>query len=296
MKTSQRLVHMMPLIPAMLIAGSLLCPNSHAVQTETSQDTAVTEKVTRIHLKNRILVQDCGGAEFETGGILLYVEDLRPSRYIRSDGESRNAGKRGTNPAEGGRPKDIFEMGSNKAQRRQVVDDRSHARGYLAQNEEGASQARERWKNLSPEQKRQYRERLKRWKQLTPEQKAKIKNRYERFKNLPPEKQALVRENWRRYKRLDEGQRRVIRQKYKRWKNLSEAQKQQIRERRSRYKKMTPEQRRRLQENRKRWQKLSPEKKRQLRERNRKRRLQNQDGPQRYNQNRRRPQGARRRN
>ena len=54
---------------------------------------------TRTHLKNRILVQDRGGAKFQTGGILLYVEDL----------------KQGTNPAgKGGRPKDIFEMGSNK--------------------------------------------------------------------------------------------------------------------------------------------------------------------------------------
>ena len=52
----------------------------------------------RTHLKNRILVQDRGGAEFQTAGILEYVEDL----------------KRGTNPAEkGGRPKDIFEMGSS---------------------------------------------------------------------------------------------------------------------------------------------------------------------------------------
>jgi len=43
------------------------------------------------------LVQDRGGAEFQTAGILLYVEDL----------------KRGTNKDIG--PKDIFEMGSNKA-------------------------------------------------------------------------------------------------------------------------------------------------------------------------------------
>ena len=51
----------------------------------------------RSRLKNRILVQDRGGAEFQTGGLLLYVEDL----------------KRGTNPAEKGRrPKDIFEMAS----------------------------------------------------------------------------------------------------------------------------------------------------------------------------------------
>jgi hypothetical protein len=44
------------------------------------------------------LVQDRGGAEFKTGGIRLYVEDFT----------------RGTNPAKGGRPKDIFEMGFNQ--------------------------------------------------------------------------------------------------------------------------------------------------------------------------------------
>jgi hypothetical protein len=48
----------------------------------------------RTHLKNRILVQDRGGTEFQTGGILLYVEDL----------------KRGTNKDIG--PKDIFKMDS----------------------------------------------------------------------------------------------------------------------------------------------------------------------------------------
>ena len=42
------------------------------------------------------MVPDRGGAEFQTAGILLYVEDL----------------KRGTNKDMG--PKDIFEMGSNK--------------------------------------------------------------------------------------------------------------------------------------------------------------------------------------
>jgi hypothetical protein len=51
--------------------------------------------ITRTHLKNRIFVQDRGGAEFKTGGILLYVEDF----------------KRGTNKDIG--PKDIFEMGSS---------------------------------------------------------------------------------------------------------------------------------------------------------------------------------------
>jgi hypothetical protein len=51
--------------------------------------------LSRTYLKNRILVQDRGGAELQTAGILLYVEDL----------------KRGTNKDIG--PKDIFEMGSS---------------------------------------------------------------------------------------------------------------------------------------------------------------------------------------
>jgi len=49
----------------------------------------------RSHLKNRILVPDRGGAEFQTAGNLWVVEDL----------------KRGTNKDMG--PKDIFEMVSS---------------------------------------------------------------------------------------------------------------------------------------------------------------------------------------
>jgi len=46
----------------------------------------------RSHVKNRVLVQDRGGAEFQTAGNLLVAEDL----------------KRGTNKDI--EPKDIFEM------------------------------------------------------------------------------------------------------------------------------------------------------------------------------------------
>ena len=49
------------------------------------------------HLKNSILAQDRGGAGFQTGGILLYVEDL----------------KRRTNKEVG--PKGILGMGSKQA-------------------------------------------------------------------------------------------------------------------------------------------------------------------------------------
>jgi len=49
----------------------------------------------RSHLKNRILVQDQGGAEFQPADILKYFEDL----------------KRGPNAEVG--PKDIFEIASS---------------------------------------------------------------------------------------------------------------------------------------------------------------------------------------
>jgi hypothetical protein len=54
----------------------------------------VAMQIIRTYLKNRILVQDRGGVEFKTGGILLYVEDF----------------KRGSNKGIG--PKDIFDIGS----------------------------------------------------------------------------------------------------------------------------------------------------------------------------------------
>ena len=50
--------------------------------------------LTRSHLKNRILVQDQGGAEFQPADILQYFEEL----------------KRGPNAEVG--PKDIFEIAS----------------------------------------------------------------------------------------------------------------------------------------------------------------------------------------
>jgi hypothetical protein len=60
-----------------------------AIEPETGFEMAY-----RNHLKNRILVQDRGGAEFKTASNLMVVEDL----------------KRGTNKDI--EPKDIFEMAS----------------------------------------------------------------------------------------------------------------------------------------------------------------------------------------
>ena len=56
-----------------------------------------TGRNNRSHLKNRILVQDRGGAASQTGAILEYCEDLRCGTY-------KDIG-----------PKDIFEIASSKA-------------------------------------------------------------------------------------------------------------------------------------------------------------------------------------
>jgi hypothetical protein len=63
--------------------------------------------ITSSYLKKKILVQDQGAAEFQTAGILKYVEDL----------------KRGTNTEIG--PKDFFEIASNYFQIAGSVPDKS---------------------------------------------------------------------------------------------------------------------------------------------------------------------------
>jgi hypothetical protein len=82
------------------------------------------------------LVQDRGGAEFQTEGILLYVEDLRLTMKIKLGGSSRNAGKRGTNKDIG--LKDIFEMGSNICHQKR----RLPATEFLHEKENGSDRRR----------------------------------------------------------------------------------------------------------------------------------------------------------
>ena len=64
----------------------------------------------RSDLKTKILVQDQDGAEFQPAGVLKYVEDLRPTKRVGSDGPSSNAGKRGPNAEIG--LKDYLEIAS----------------------------------------------------------------------------------------------------------------------------------------------------------------------------------------
>ena len=155
-------------------------------------------------------------------------------------------------------------------------DDTSRNRFLLAESGNDGSDARERWKNMSPEQKKRYRQRLKRWQQLSPEQQDEIKGKYERYKNLTPEQRRKIRKNWDRYQQLSPEQQQRIKKKHRRWKNLSPEEKQRIKKRRRRYRNMTPEQRRQMQEKRKKWQNLPPEKRQQLREQYRKKNMQRQ--------------------
>jgi hypothetical protein len=70
----------------------------------------------------------------------------------------------------------------------------------FAQAGGGASSARERWEQMSPEQKGRMRERSKRWQELEPQQREEVKRKFERFKQLPPEERERIVTNWKRYR------------------------------------------------------------------------------------------------
>jgi hypothetical protein len=141
----------------------------------------------------------------------------------------------------------------------------------LAQNSADSDSAREKRKNLTPEQKDALRKKYKKWKNLSPEKKAEIRKKYKKFKDLPPEEQQKIKRNWKRYQKLSDEERKAIRKKHKFWQRLSEEEKQQLKTRMRKYRQMTPEERQRIKEKRKKWQNLSPERKKQLREEYKKR-------------------------
>jgi hypothetical protein len=77
----------------------------------------------RTHLKNVFWPNLFVGASFQILNIQQYASGLRPTRGIRSDGESSNAGKLGPAARVPAKPlgedgilnqNPIFEMGSNK--------------------------------------------------------------------------------------------------------------------------------------------------------------------------------------
>ena len=74
--------------------------------------------LTRIHLKNRILVQDRGGVEFlpqsGTSRLILYSLWVEPGGPPEADRRIKNEAPI---PPKGGRPKDILEVASIKKPR-----------------------------------------------------------------------------------------------------------------------------------------------------------------------------------
>jgi uncharacterized membrane protein len=96
-----------------------------------------------------------------------------------------------------------------RRQLKTVIDNPQQSQQLVAQSGRDIKSARERWNNLTPEQKDRLRKRYKWWKSLSPEKKAKIR---ERYRQMSPE------------------QRRRLREKLKRWQNLSPERKKQLRE------------------------------------------------------------------
>ncbi len=66
---------------------------------------------------------------------------------------------------------------------------------------------RDRWQQLTPEQKQFLRQAYQNWQKMSPEQKQEIKNRLKRFKELPLEDQNRIRENFKRFQQLSPGER-----------------------------------------------------------------------------------------
>lgn len=57
---------------------------------------------------------------------------------------------------------------------------------------------KERWKQLTPQQRERIRERYRRFQELTPDEQARIRERLEWFKNLPSDERRELREKWQR--------------------------------------------------------------------------------------------------
>lgn len=55
-------------------------------------------------------------------------------------------------------------------------------------DEDRFENARQKWEEMSPEQKKQYRARMDKWKNLDPQEKKKIRQRFDQYKKMPPEK------------------------------------------------------------------------------------------------------------
>jgi hypothetical protein len=97
---------------------------------------------------------------------------------------------------------------------------------------------RERWKNLSPEQKQQIREFSKNAKSMTPEQRREAMNQLPFFRDLTPEENQVLQKRLQRFKGMDPDKRKKMMENYERWQKMTpeerEAARQKLKEKKAR--------------------------------------------------------------
>src|SRR5580692_4783157 len=94
------------------------------------------------------------------------------------------------------------------------IDQVTGANLALAQNSTASPiDNKTRWKNLTPEQRQELRERWQKFKGMSPEEQAKLKQAWQSFKVMPPEKQQRIRENFKHWNSLPDGQKQKIRER-----------------------------------------------------------------------------------
>lgn len=96
--------------------------------------------------------------------------------------------------------------------------------------EEGAIRAdRGRWQQMSPEQRKELKQRYRQFQQLPPEEQQKLRQRYERFRELSPEKKQRMLERHKRLQQLTPQQRQELHREWQRIKQLPPEQRSQQR-------------------------------------------------------------------
>ena len=94
-----------------------------------------------------------------------------------------------------------------------------------------AKRGRQRWKDLSPEEQRQLRQKYKEWQSLPPEEKEKIRRRMQRLKNMSPQERESYHQLYRKWRHLPPSERRQLENELNNWENLSPRQQEEIRRR-----------------------------------------------------------------
>ena len=85
-----------------------------------------------------------------------------------------------------------------------------------------------------------------RYDNLSPEDKARLRNRYREWESLPPEKQQDMRRRMEKWKELPQEDRELLRRRHEQWQELPPQERQRLREKLDRWNELSPEEQERI--------------------------------------------------